>query len=73
MDAPLSKQPFFQIQGTKGEIVLEGSFDGGLKLVTVEHPVCLSVCLSVRLSVCRSIALGYSVSCMHMHTNFVRI
>jgi hypothetical protein len=58
MDAPLSKQPFFQIQGTKGEIVLEGSFDGGLKLVTVEHPVCLSVCLSVRLSVCPSVRLS---------------
>eukprot|EP01048_Picozoa_sp_COSAG05_P020971 COSAG05_NODE_3719_length_1884_cov_151.360784_2_plen_128_part_00 len=26
MDAPLSKQPFFRIQGTKGEIVLEVSY-----------------------------------------------
>ena len=39
MDAPLSKQPFFQIQGTKGEIVLNGSFEGGIKLVTAEYPV----------------------------------
>ena len=39
MDAPLSKQPFFQIQGTKGEIVIDGSFEGGMKLVTAEHPV----------------------------------
>jgi len=37
-DAALSKQPFFQIQGSKGEIVLEGSFDGGLQVFTAEHP-----------------------------------
>jgi predicted dehydrogenase len=36
MDAPLSKQPFFRIQGSKGELVLEGSFEGGLRLVTAE-------------------------------------
>eukprot|EP01045_Picozoa_sp_COSAG04_P006667 COSAG04_NODE_332_length_16554_cov_392.698590_10_plen_166_part_00 len=38
VDAPLSKQPFFQIQGSLGEIVLEGAFEGGMKLVTAEHP-----------------------------------
>lgn len=37
MDAPLSKQPFFQIQGTKGELVLEGSFEGGIKMITAER------------------------------------
>ena len=39
MDAPMSKaEPFFRIQGTKGEIVLDGTFEGGMRLVTAAHP-----------------------------------
>jgi predicted dehydrogenase len=42
----ISDQPFFRIQGTKGEIVIDG-FDGGLQLYQAnnsDETVCTTVC-----------------------------
>ena len=54
MDAPLSKQPFFRIQGTKGEIVLEVSYS--LPRRTVLLP---SLSLSLSLSLFRLLLLSF--------------
>lgn len=38
MDIPMTPLPFFQIFGTKGEISIAGSFNGGLSVRTHAHP-----------------------------------
>ena len=37
-ESPISPQPWFQIQCAGGEIVLDGSFDGGITVYDREHP-----------------------------------
>ncbi len=37
-ESPISPQPWFQIQCAGGEIVIDGSFDGGITVYDREHP-----------------------------------